>query len=427
MVDYIQGVILVLFEALICSAFLSSFLQRKPREIRWQMLEVASLAGLYLISAATTYYSKSLLIRGGGQVLAVILVAVIFYQCKLVHVLVLDLAFYGIMIAVDGGGIVISEALFRRNLLENPMFQVMISLLFKMVTLVIVVMIRYIWSRKKHVMEMQRVEWIMLFLFPLMTVCIMIILMTSYGNGTMLAGYVGISLGMIVVDSVLFVLLSYISDRERKLRLLQLQQTRAQERLKMYQELNVTNTYHKKILHDYSNQLHCIQGLMADQQYEKAKEYAQKLTNDLCQGSDFIDVHNTIVNVVLNQKYRLATQKGIKIIFDIMDFSEIKLDDQDVVILLSNLLDNAIEATAKETAHKVIKIKLLNKNDTVIISISNRISKPVKIVNGMIQTSKSDKENHGIGLNNIMTIVKKYDGDARMRYKDGWFYYTAIL
>ena len=64
---------------------------------------------------------------------------------------------------------------------------------------------------------MQRVEWIMLFLFPLMTVCIMIILMTSYGNGTMLAGYVGISLGMIVVDSVLFVLLSYISDRERKL------------------------------------------------------------------------------------------------------------------------------------------------------------------------------------------------------------------
>ena len=45
----------------------------------------------------------------------------------------------------------------------------------------------------------------------------------------------------------------------------------------------------------------------------------------------------------------------------------------------------------------------------------------------MIQTSKSDKENHGIGLNNIMTIVKKYDGDARMRYKDGWFYYTAIL
>lgn len=52
MVDYIQGVILVLFEALICSAFLSSFLQRKHREIRWQMLEVASLAGLYLISAA---------------------------------------------------------------------------------------------------------------------------------------------------------------------------------------------------------------------------------------------------------------------------------------------------------------------------------------------------------------------------------------
>ena len=69
------------------------------------------------------------------------------------------------------------------------------------------------------------------------------------------------------------------------------------------------------------------------------------------------------MNVVLNQKYRLATQKGIKIIFDIMDFSEIKLDDQDGVSLLSNLLDNAIEATAKETAHKVIKIKLLNKND----------------------------------------------------------------
>ena len=75
--------------------------------------------------------------------------------------------------------------------------------------------------------------------------------------------------------------------------------------------------------------------------------FADKLTEILIDGREVIDVNNTVLNVVLNQKYRLAKSKDIALYFQVNDLSGLWMKEQDVVILLSNLLDNAIEACEK--------------------------------------------------------------------------------
>ena len=60
-----------------------------------------------------------------------------------------------------------------------------------------------------------------------------------------------------------------------------------------------------------------------------------------------VDVNHPILNVVLNQKYRLAKRKDISFLFYANDLSDLWLEEQDAVSLLSNLLDNAIEACGK--------------------------------------------------------------------------------
>lgn len=57
----------------------------------------------------------------------------------------------------------------------------------------------------------------------------------------------------------------------------------------------------KRILHDYSNQIHCIYGLLQSRKYQDAQEYATKLVGYMEENMEIIDVKNTILNVVLNK------------------------------------------------------------------------------------------------------------------------------
>ena len=96
--------------------------------------------------------------------------------------------------------------------------------------------------------------------------------------------------------------------------------------------------------------------------------------------------------------------------------------------MLSNLLDNAIEACEKVQEERIIRLKLVREEKEMVVSVQNRVNEPVHIdQNGIIPTIKRDKRNHGIGLRNVQRVLDKYQGMGRKRYEDGWFYYTAII
>ena len=57
-----------------------------------------------------------------------------------------------------------------------------------------------------------------------------------------------------------------------------------------------------------------------------------------------------IIDAILNSKYKETLDKGIVFIFQINDLSGIKMCDEDIVVILSNLLNNAIEACERCSA-----------------------------------------------------------------------------
>ena len=70
------------------------------------------------------------------------------------------------------------------------------------------------------------------------------------------------------------------------------------------------------------------------------------------------------------------------------DLSNIPLSTQDLAILLSNLLDNAIEACKANDGAKQIFFTMLD-GSPITLSIANT-SKPFKIVNGHIPSKKKE-------------------------------------
>jgi len=84
--------------------------------------------------------------------------------------------------------------------------------------------------------------------------------------------------------------------------------------------------------------------------------------------------------------------------------------------IISNLLNNAIEACEKiQEDKRIIEFEIVGYNSQIFISVCNSYDME-SIINQKQKfiTTKEDKLNHGIVLENVRMTVKKYDGDMRI-------------
>ena len=114
---------------------------------------------------------------------------------------------------------------------------------------------------------------------------------------------------------------------------------------------------------------------MGEGAYDTALEYVQKLRNSRSRAAAIRTGH-PVFDVILNQKYQLAQEYGIRVDWKVNDLSSVTIPTEELVVLLSNLLDNAIEACRRKDGEKEIVCKIL-KQDSLLLAIRNT-SNPVR-------------------------------------------------
>lgn len=141
-----------------------------------------------------------------------------------------------------------------------------------------------------------------------------------------------------------------------------------------------------------------------------------------------INTNNVIVNAILNTKYQEMTDKGIVFAFRVNDLSKIGISDEDVVTILANLLNNAIEACEECSGKKIIKLKFTCEKDRVIISVKNTYGRPIQYDKDEIVTSKViNPDEHGIGIKNIVSVIDKYNGSYVIQESGEEFYFSIVF
>lgn len=135
-----------------------------------------------------------------------------------------------------------------------------------------------------------------------------------------------------------------------------------------------------------------------------------------------------IVNAILNTKYQEAISKHIVFVLKVNDLSRIGIDDEDLVVVLANLLNNAIEACKKCEEKKIIKFKFMVEDELIILSVKNTYNQPLVYDNDEIRNSKTvEPEAHGVGIKNIIRIVEKYEGEYVIQHNKMEFYFSLII
>lgn len=233
--------------------------------------------------------------------------------------------------------------------------------------------------------------------------------------------------GFAVIGLCIFYYVVNLMEKETEMQKMRLLQARTQNQMDMYRSMQKNYEQQRRYLHDYKNQLNCISGMISAGEAKEALAYISRLTGSLKKSTDYVNTNHRVVNIVLNQKYHEACEKGITMTMAINDLSGLTMSEEEIVILLVNLIDNAIEACAKLEHNKVIQFKMLLEDGQLICSIRNPAAEPVHIKGKLVSTSKKNVDEHGIGLMNVDAVVRKNGGTSILKYEDGWFYFSAMF
>lgn len=271
-------------------------------------------------------------------------------------------------------------------------------------------------------------------LFPIFSIMVIIAvsMMPWYGassaeNAEYAVARVAAALGFAVINICIFYFLLDFLEKETEIQRLHIQEERTKNRLELYYDMQQSYEKQRKYLHDYKNQLTCLQDMLENGQVREARAYLDTLTGNFKKNIDHVNTNHTVVNVILNRKYQEAADKGIAMMMAVNDLSGLGLCTEDIVTLLVNLLDNAIEACEKVSGDKVIQFKMISETGEVVLSVRNPVAEPVRIKDNRIVTSKRDKSLHGIGLLNIEEVIGKNNGTSVIKCENGWFSFSAII
>lgn len=283
----------------------------------------------------------------------------------------------------------------------------------------------------KHTSELLTTkEWLRFTIVPVITLVIIMTLVVEFDvaqNDGQGMAFLWIGIGLIVMNIITYFLLNDVLIREAELRKERLVQLQTRHEIQMQHYLLENYEKQRRLQHEYKNQMASIAALLSEGEYDRLVQYVQDITQKQIAMINVVDTNNVMVNAVLNAKYREMMEKGIGYVPLINDLSGIPVSDEDIVVLLSNLLNNAIEA-CKNVEKKVIKMKFVCERCRMILSISNPCSDMPIIEDGYIRTSKKEQpELHGIGILNVKDIVNKYDGDVVITIKDQEFQFVIMI
>ena len=187
-----------------------------------------------------------------------------------------------------------------------------------------------------------------------------------------------------------------------------------------YNELIEKDNQAKKFRHDIKNLLIVLHAMINEGENEKASSYIEELQEICSQLKPKFDTGNFMADAILSAKDTRAAQYNTNIVFEGFIPAE-KVKDVDMVVVLSNVLDNAIEACEKLEGEKTIHINSILKKKMWVLCTDNP-SRDVRIINSKhIQTTKEEKSIHGFGLQNIEKVAEKYNGNMQIHFDKGCF------
>ena len=281
--------------------------------------------------------------------------------------------------------------------------------------------------------QMSTLEWSRVIIFPASIMVVSAYLIRIVCKAPELSGeLLFCSIILLLLDLVSILIVNYLDQQQSAIKenlILRQNMKRELESLSAWQE---AYREQRKQTHDFHNHLLAVEGMLQSLPgSEEALEYIHQLQKTEDTGSSFMHTRRSAVEAILQQKRLLADSKKILISYQLDDLKSFPLPDDEFIVVLSNLIDNAIEACEQipEAPERQIRLKIRNEEGAAYLYIENKTAAPVFIQNGRIPTSKNNPDEHGYGMINVLSILNRYQTISSINYDEttGIFSFSAQI
>ena len=167
----------------------------------------------------------------------------------------------------------------------------------------------------------------------------------------------------------------------------------------------------RKFRHDMCAHIAALREYAKGNNDEKMLEYLSRMEEKANVSKVKKYTGNRAVDAVINDQIHLMEEKNIKFNYEGFYRSREDINEFDLCTIFYNLIKNAIEACDKvDIPEKSIDVKVKSIGNKLGISVGNDTILEEIPENGILQTTKADKINHGLGTRSVREVVDKHDG-----------------
>ena len=200
-----------------------------------------------------------------------------------------------------------------------------------------------------------------------------------------------------------------------------------EEEYTFFKDYKTTQEDTIRFRHDWKNHMLLIREMLAKGEYDKAEEYFSNLSGNTPEGKGGTATGCELADMMIGIKSELMEDLQITFHFTGNLGALNRLEQVDCCILLSNLLDNAIEANRKTNGARRITLVSRQTEKLLYMEMRNPTTENLqKEGNRILSTKKTDAPS-GIGLENVDAIVRKYHGECRCFLEKNEFVFQLLL
>lgn len=217
------------------------------------------------------------------------------------------------------------------------------------------------------------------------------------------------------VCSVAYLIFVLRTSEEKKLRS-QLEQTQNSLNLQVSQAVREIASLRESqqrasiYRHDLRHHMQYLSSCIESGRLEQAQTYIHEVCSEIESGKVVAYCENEAANLILSAFAGRAQEWDIPIVIRADIPQNLKVAETDLCVLLSNALENALNACAKLKEHGAecgVEVDAYEGMGRLFLQIVNSCESGVRFENGVPVT---DRPGHGVGVGSICAIVERYGG-----------------
>lgn len=405
-----SNVLLVLLEVIVLVFFASVFFKKNlsRRKFGASVILLAILNITVLALLDSHFWSKAF---------AVIIVDAIWlkiaYDDTIMQSIGIAIGFYSFVSVWDVLVLLAVSFLSKKafsTYMENPMEYYLICYGVKCLELLLTVIIGLFAKNRFQFKNTTWKDWLRATLFPLTTIFCSVIFFQIYevesavGTELLLCEII-----LLFFDVMAIWILDYMDQQQAALQdNIILKRSIKQEKESMEALVEAYSDQRKKT-HDFQNQLAVIYGL-AQQESPNGEiiKYVEPLLKKELLPTLITKTGRNVVDILLTQKYSAAIKNQISFQMQLGDLSTFPLSDEELIVVLSNLLDNAFNACMAVSSfdERKVLLKMRTKEAAGFLYLENRTAHDIEILDNKIVAPKNKSIEHGYGLKNVTAILE---------------------